>query len=159
MWRLSVFRFTPIVAFGESISLTGASPLHVHPACQHRIIILICVVCRSLYCRLYSEEELPPEFKLFIPTAPATRGSTAGAAGGDKISLRGKEATIDKLSEVNEDEIIEETSAELRDGSDPESSEPSSDLNEMDQGNDLDEDGLIDQLHAESPRQGIALSS
>lgn len=24
--------------------------------------------------RLYSEEELPPEFKLFIPTAPAPRG-------------------------------------------------------------------------------------
>ncbi|KAL7445455.1 hypothetical protein ACHAXH_010069 [Discostella pseudostelligera] len=109
--------------------------------------------------RLYSEEELPPEFKLFIPTAPATRGITSGVAGGDKISLRGKEATIDKLSEVNEDEIIEETSAELRDGPDLESSESSPDLNEMDHGNDLNEDGLIEQLHAESPRQGIALSS
>jgi hypothetical protein len=96
---------------------------------------------------------------LFIPTAPATRGITSGVAGGDKISLRGKKATIDKLSEVNEDEIIEETSAELRDEPDPESSESSPDLNEMDHGNDLNEDGLIEQLHAESPRQGIALSS
>lgn len=121
--------------------------------------------------RLYSEEELPPEFKLFIPTAPAMRGSTAGATGSDKaISLRGKEAVldaktsstvnaIDKLSEVNEDEIVEDSSEEFPDGSAPEVSEPSSDLDEINRRTGLNEVGTIEKLFAGSPQQEVALSS
>jgi hypothetical protein len=38
--------------------------------------------------RLYSEEELPPEFKLFIPTAPAARSDKAKAVDNDNHSLQ-----------------------------------------------------------------------
>ena len=38
-------------------------------------------------CRLYSEEELPPEFKLFIPTKPSTRGGNISTAGSSNQSL------------------------------------------------------------------------
>lgn len=107
---------------------------------------------------------------MFIPTAKATRGLTSVTAGGDKPSLRGKEAVletrtpptqsaIDKLGDVEESEIVEESSAEFCDGSIPEVSEPSSELDEIDQRNDLDGDGLIEKLYVESPQQGIALSS
>ena len=35
------------------------------------------MLCCLFLFRLYSEEELPPEFKLFIPTAPAARSASA----------------------------------------------------------------------------------
>jgi len=38
--------------------------------------------------RLYSEEELPPEFKLFIPTAPALRGDNVSAVDDDNQPSR-----------------------------------------------------------------------
>lgn len=104
---------------------------------------------------------MPPEFKLFIPTAPATRGITSGAAGGAKPSLRGKEAVleakapstqsaIDELREVGEDEIVEESSA-VRDGSILEVREPACELDDIDQRTDVNDDGLVDEkLYAAS---------
>lgn len=47
--------------------------------------LLLC--CLFLF-RLYSEEELPPEFKLFIPTAPAARSNKAKAVDNDNHSLQ-----------------------------------------------------------------------
>ena len=45
--------------------------------------------------RLYSEEELPPEFKLFIPTTPATRGDTRGDTRGESMSFDAVDAERD----------------------------------------------------------------
>ncbi len=159
-----MFRFTPTVAFEGSIFLTGASQRHATPSDSLLFLPL------TFLHRLYSEEELPPEFKLFIPTAPATRGLTSETAGGDKTSLRGKKAVleartppnqsaIDKLSDIDESEIVEESYAGFCDGSVPEVSEPSSGLDEIDQRNDLNGDGLIEKEFVESRQQGIALSS
>ena len=50
---------------------------------QH-VQLLLC--CLFLF-RLYSEEELPPEFKLFIPKAPAARSNEAKAMDDDNHSL------------------------------------------------------------------------
>ena len=69
------------------------------------------------------------------------------------------QSAIDKLSDVDKSEIVGESSAELRDGFVPEVSEPSSELDEIDQRNDLNEDGFIEKLYVESPQQGIPLSS
>ncbi len=41
-----------------------------------------------LFPRLYSEEELPPEFKLFIPTTPSVRGDKVVAADNNKNPLK-----------------------------------------------------------------------
>lgn len=45
--------------------------------------------------RLYSEEELPPEFKLFIPTTPATRGDTRGDTRGESVAFDAVDAERD----------------------------------------------------------------
>lgn len=49
--------------------------------------------------RLYSEEELPPEFKLFIPTTPATRGEPIMSAGGDANQPSGETLDATESSE------------------------------------------------------------
>lgn len=66
---------------------------------------------------------------------------------------------IDKLSEVNEDEIVEDSSEEFPDGSAPEVSKPSSDLDEINRRTGLNEVGTIEKLFAGSPQQEVALSS
>ena len=72
-WRLCEYKFTPIVVSEESISLTGTS-LKFPSVCSllslSKQLLQLLILC--LLLRLYTEEELPPEFKLFIPSAPGT---------------------------------------------------------------------------------------
>ncbi|KAL3809944.1 hypothetical protein ACHAXA_011386 [Cyclostephanos tholiformis] len=60
--------------------------------------------------RLYSEEELPPEFKLFIPTTPAPRGDKVVAVNHNKFPLKVEEKVevlaLDE-AEIGETEIGE----------------------------------------------------
>ena len=69
--------------------------------------------------RLYSEEELPPEFKLFIPTATSAPASRAGkaASAGDNIEPMVEE-NMEVLAVDGEHEI-EETEKDLSVLTDP----------------------------------------
>ena len=51
--------------------------------------------------RLYSEEELPPEFKLFIPTTPASRGGHA-SRGGNISTVESNNQSSVEMPESNE---------------------------------------------------------
>lgn len=67
--------------------------------------------------RLYSEEELPPEFKLFIPTAPASQGENISTSDSNNQSSAVSESSTDAkepnkqkvhsaADEVNEEEPV-----------------------------------------------------
>ena len=72
-------------------------------------------------CRLYSEEELPPEFKLFIPTTPATRG--------ERDNLRTADAgDINQPSSSSEEIVVEEVLESAVDESGSEQALPSEEV-------------------------------
>ena len=98
---------------------------------------LLCLAMFLHSCRLYSEEELPPEFKLFIPTTPATRGENT----------------------VSDDDLIQapvDNDEGLGSSDDNQSSEPALAAGEM---NRIDESDVIENPSAESPQNAVAVSS
>jgi len=84
--------------------------------------------------RLYSEEELPPEFKLFIPTTPSSRG--------------GNLMTADNSNQSSL-EMLEPSESNEPDDPTP----PSAENNEM------NENEIADDTHMDPSRQAFAASS
>jgi hypothetical protein len=77
-------------------------------SCFHQNVNFL--LCAVFLVRLYSEEELPPEFKLFIPTTPAPRGDKVVAVNHNKFPLKVEEKVevlaLDE-AEIGETEIGE----------------------------------------------------
>lgn len=86
--------------------------------------------------RLYSEEELPPEFKLFIPTTPATRKGNVSTADGNNQS------SVEMLGSNEPNESNEPT--------------PHSAENEI---NEMNENEIVDSPPTDPPQQVVAVSS
>ena len=96
--------------------------------------------------RLYSEEELPPEFKLFIPSTPSSRGGNRLTTGGDNI----QSSATDMLESNEADDELVPSSDEL--------------INEMNDGGELDATEHENPLDSSPPepsqqQQAVTVSS
>jgi len=89
--------------------------------------------------RLYSEEELPPEFKLFIPTAPTTRGESTVSAGENTQPLGENVEVLESIETNNPDT-------------------PST-RNEIDDMNGMNENEAIESPSTDSPQRAVAVPS